>query len=329
MARPRFHLAIDLGAASGRAVLGSLGANGLELHEVHRFTYAPRRVGEHLRWDAARLFEGVRAGPGTRARNGRRHGGRRHLGGRRQLGRRLRAGGRTRAARRRPGLLSRRAHVRRRARRVCSRVCRARSCSRAPASRSCRSTPCSSSPHTCARACRPRPRACCSSRISATTCSADRSSPRSRTPPRRGLLAAGTGTWDDELFARLGLPRALMPDIVPAGAQLGTLRHGAASPERARCHPDHRAGDARYGQRRRRHPARTGRRLHLVRHVVARRRRAHGPAPGRSGRARQFHQRGRGVRHGALPEERDGALDPGVLPPRVGAGRARVRRIPS
>src|SRR5918993_3615004 len=64
MARPRFHLALDLGAASGRAVLGSLGANGLELHEVHRFTYAPRPVGENLRWDAARLFEGVRASLG-------------------------------------------------------------------------------------------------------------------------------------------------------------------------------------------------------------------------------------------------------------------------
>jgi rhamnulokinase len=41
-----------------------------------------------------------------------------------------------------------------------------------------------------------------------------------------GLLAAHTGTWDDELFVRLGLPRPLMPDIVPAGAQLGTLRTG-------------------------------------------------------------------------------------------------------
>ena len=41
-----------------------------------------------------------------------------------------------------------------------------------------------------------------------------------------GLLAAGTGTWDDELFARLGLPRALMPDIVQTGTQLGTLRTG-------------------------------------------------------------------------------------------------------
>src|SRR5918995_4962537 len=64
MARPGFPLAIDPGAASGRAVLGSLGANGLELHEVHRFTYPPRRVGDHLRWNAARLFDGVRTGLG-------------------------------------------------------------------------------------------------------------------------------------------------------------------------------------------------------------------------------------------------------------------------
>jgi rhamnulokinase len=38
------------------------------------------------------------------------------------------------------------------------------------------------------------------------------------------LLDARSGAWDEELFARLGLPRGLMPDIVDAGAALGTLR---------------------------------------------------------------------------------------------------------
>jgi rhamnulokinase len=41
-----------------------------------------------------------------------------------------------------------------------------------------------------------------------------------------GLLAASAGTWDDELFVRLGLPRPLMPEIVAAGSQLGTLKSG-------------------------------------------------------------------------------------------------------
>jgi rhamnulokinase len=59
MIRARFHLAIDLGAGSGRAVLGCMARGGAELHEVHRFTYAPRRTAGHLRWDAAGLFEGV------------------------------------------------------------------------------------------------------------------------------------------------------------------------------------------------------------------------------------------------------------------------------
>ena len=56
---PPFHLAIDLGAGSGRAVLGRLREDGIELHEVHRFTYAPREEAGHLRWDTARLFEGI------------------------------------------------------------------------------------------------------------------------------------------------------------------------------------------------------------------------------------------------------------------------------
>jgi rhamnulokinase len=38
------------------------------------------------------------------------------------------------------------------------------------------------------------------------------------------LLAARSGAWDAELFSRLGLPRRLMPEIVPAGSVLGELR---------------------------------------------------------------------------------------------------------
>jgi rhamnulokinase len=56
------HLAIDLGAGSGRAVLGGVGDSALMLRETHRFHYAPRRVGGRLRWDFDRLLEGIRIG---------------------------------------------------------------------------------------------------------------------------------------------------------------------------------------------------------------------------------------------------------------------------
>jgi rhamnulokinase len=57
-----WHAAIDLGAGSGRALVGRVGADELRVEEVHRFRYAPRPAGGRLRWDIERLFEGVRAG---------------------------------------------------------------------------------------------------------------------------------------------------------------------------------------------------------------------------------------------------------------------------
>ena len=59
---PSLHLALDLGAGSGRAVLGSLSPGGLVLREAHRFRYDPRPAGGHLRWDMASLSAGVREG---------------------------------------------------------------------------------------------------------------------------------------------------------------------------------------------------------------------------------------------------------------------------
>jgi rhamnulokinase len=55
-------VAIDLGAGSGRAMLGRLSGDGLLLREVHRFHYEPRTRDGHLRWDFAALQEGVRQG---------------------------------------------------------------------------------------------------------------------------------------------------------------------------------------------------------------------------------------------------------------------------
>jgi len=48
-------LAVDLGAESGRAILGSL-SERLTLSEVHRFPNGPVRVADHIHWDALRLW---------------------------------------------------------------------------------------------------------------------------------------------------------------------------------------------------------------------------------------------------------------------------------
>jgi len=53
------HLAIDLGAGGGRAMLGRVSASGVLLQEVHRFQYPPRQAAGHLRWDFSALLEGI------------------------------------------------------------------------------------------------------------------------------------------------------------------------------------------------------------------------------------------------------------------------------
>ena len=51
--------AIDLGASSGRIVIGDRTDRGFSLREVHRFPNQPRLVGGVLRWDARALFAGI------------------------------------------------------------------------------------------------------------------------------------------------------------------------------------------------------------------------------------------------------------------------------
>ncbi len=50
------YLAYDLGAESGRAILGSLRAGVLSVSEVRRFANEPVRAGGSLRWDILRLW---------------------------------------------------------------------------------------------------------------------------------------------------------------------------------------------------------------------------------------------------------------------------------
>ena len=56
------HVAIDLGAGSGRAFLGHVDEAGLALEELHRFTYGPRPSAGCLRWDMTALHRGLVAG---------------------------------------------------------------------------------------------------------------------------------------------------------------------------------------------------------------------------------------------------------------------------
>jgi rhamnulokinase len=55
-------IAIDLGAESGRAMLGTLDQGRLALEELHRFPNQPVRIPTGLYWDTFRLFHEIREG---------------------------------------------------------------------------------------------------------------------------------------------------------------------------------------------------------------------------------------------------------------------------
>src|SRR5207344_1419274 len=54
--------AIDIGASSGRVILGRLGSHGLALEEVHRFPNDPVQLADGLHWDVLRLHHEILAG---------------------------------------------------------------------------------------------------------------------------------------------------------------------------------------------------------------------------------------------------------------------------
>ncbi|OXS30620.1 rhamnulokinase [Streptomyces sp. XY006] len=56
------YAAVDLGASSGRVMVGRVGPDRLELTEAHRFPNRPVRVPEGLRWDVLALYAGVLEG---------------------------------------------------------------------------------------------------------------------------------------------------------------------------------------------------------------------------------------------------------------------------
>lgn len=51
--------AVDLGAASGRVMVGRVGEGALTLAEAHRFPNRPVRIGGTLHWDILALYQGI------------------------------------------------------------------------------------------------------------------------------------------------------------------------------------------------------------------------------------------------------------------------------
>src|SRR5436190_6984610 len=66
----RHFLAFDLGAESGRAIVGSLRQNRLTLEEKHRFPTHNGRIAGHLHWNLLSIWEELKLGLRKSAQNG-------------------------------------------------------------------------------------------------------------------------------------------------------------------------------------------------------------------------------------------------------------------
>ena len=58
----KYYLAIDIGASSGRHIVGWLENGEIKTEEVFRFPNGVREEHGHLVWDTEALFENVKAG---------------------------------------------------------------------------------------------------------------------------------------------------------------------------------------------------------------------------------------------------------------------------
>ena len=59
---PTHYVACDLGAESGRVMLGSLDSGKLVIEEIHRFPNVTIRIGKSIRWDILRTFDELKKG---------------------------------------------------------------------------------------------------------------------------------------------------------------------------------------------------------------------------------------------------------------------------
>jgi rhamnulokinase len=70
MTDTRNYLVVDLGAESGRTILGALDAKQLTLKETHRFSNGPVRLNDGLHWDVLRLWGEIKLGIASTVRSG-------------------------------------------------------------------------------------------------------------------------------------------------------------------------------------------------------------------------------------------------------------------
>ena len=70
MSDEKRYIAVDLGADSGRVMLGIVSAEKLRLEEIHRFTNGPVEQDGSLHWDFPRLISEVKTGIGKACQRG-------------------------------------------------------------------------------------------------------------------------------------------------------------------------------------------------------------------------------------------------------------------
>jgi len=64
-------IAFDLGASSGRGIIGRFNGERLEIEELHRFSNDPVEIAGHLYWDVLRLYHEIQQGLLKYAKSGR------------------------------------------------------------------------------------------------------------------------------------------------------------------------------------------------------------------------------------------------------------------
>ena len=70
MTQTKHYLAVDLGATSGRVILGTLDGDRLQLEELARFPNKIIRTGGHYYWDLYALYDEILGGLREAARRG-------------------------------------------------------------------------------------------------------------------------------------------------------------------------------------------------------------------------------------------------------------------
>jgi len=70
MTTSRNYLALDLGAESGRVIIGTLNDGRLSLNEVHRFSNGPVRLPDGMHWDVLRLWSEIKTGIASAVKHG-------------------------------------------------------------------------------------------------------------------------------------------------------------------------------------------------------------------------------------------------------------------